>query len=162
MIRMYEDLSPDQMQIVEGRQVHDQHADRISAVLRCVEIVLCGLAIPAVTHLPSEHLGDRRECGRVIDLACCLLNAGNSGDLGQGVGVDAYERHQTRVPYSAATTPRVFETTFRPRIIPGVTVTTWQAPSAVSRCFSSAAAARPSRGRHPRCGVLTCFRSAPH
>ena len=62
---------------------------------------------------------------------------------------------------SDARSSTTFETTFGGRMIWGVTVTPWLALSAVGRCSSSAAAARPFRA-----GILaaelTRFRSAPH
>ena len=56
----------------------------------------------------------------------------------------------------------IFETRFGPGVIPGVRVTTWQAPGAILRCSSSAAAARPTRGPASSLRSLTCFRSAPY
>src|SRR5215211_6979906 len=170
IIGMYPDLSPNQMQVVASREIDRHCPNRLVSVIRHVEIMLGGIEIPAVAHRGRQHLGYHRERIGVVDVPHSLLNVGNCGDLSHVVRFDAYEAHQTRVPHMVlfrhvifwSSHPANFEITLRPPALGSVTVTTWQAPSAVWRCSSSAAAARPSRGRHPRCGVLTCFRSAPH
>jgi hypothetical protein len=111
MIRMYPDLSPDQMQVVSSRQFHRQHSDRVGRVIRYVEIVLWRLEIPAVTHFPGQHLGDHGERIGVVDLPRRLQDAGDCGHLSKVVRLEAYERHPFRVTYPIAVPPLNFETT---------------------------------------------------
>ena len=70
--------------------------------------MLFGLEIPAVTHLPGEHLGDQGKSVGVVDLPCRIFDTGDGGDLAHVVGLDAYEGHHTRVPHSACVPPRDF------------------------------------------------------
>ena len=77
MIGMYDDPDPRQMQVVACRQIQHKRPDRVGCVLGYVEIVLWSIQVPAVTHLPGQHLGDRRERVGVIDLTRRLLNAGD-------------------------------------------------------------------------------------
>ena len=111
MIGMYDDTDPHQMQVVARRQIQHKHPDGVGSVLRYVEIVLWGIQIPAVTHLRGQHLRDRRERIGVIDLTRRLFDVGDCGDLAHVVRLDAYERHQTRVPHSARLSRHaIFET----------------------------------------------------
>jgi hypothetical protein len=98
MIRMDENLSPDQMQVVPGRKIHHKHADWFRRALGCVEEVLFGIQVPAITNVGSKHFRNRRELFRVIYLTRRLLNACDRSDLSEVVGIDAYEGHQPRVP----------------------------------------------------------------
>src|SRR3954470_1806972 len=111
MIRMHPDLSPDQMQVVSGRNLHRERSDALHCLIRYVEIVLRRLEIPAVMHFPGEHFGDNRERFGVVDLPRRLLDVGNCGDLSNVVRLDAYQRHPTRVTYPVAIPPPNFETT---------------------------------------------------
>src|SRR6188472_186324 len=81
MIGMHDDLRPNQMQVVAGRHVHCEHSYWASRILRYVEIVLCGLEVPPVPHLPGQHFRDYWECVGVVDLPRRLLNAGDCGYL---------------------------------------------------------------------------------
>jgi hypothetical protein len=98
MIGMHQDLSPHQMQVVASRKVHRQHADGLGGVIRYVEVVLSGLKIPAITQIPDEHFWNGRKVVGVVDLTRRLLDVGDDGDPSLVVRLDAYERHQTRVP----------------------------------------------------------------
>ena len=108
MIGMHKDPGPDQMQVVAGRQIQHKRPDGVGSILRYVEIVLWGIEVPAVTHLPGQHLGDRWERLGVVDVTRRLLDVGDYGDLGHVVGLDAYEGHQTRVPQLTLSVPRDF------------------------------------------------------
>src|SRR5688572_22245770 len=108
MIRMYDDTDPHQMQVVARRQIEHKRPYGVGSVLRYVEIVLWGIQVPAVTHLRSQHFRDRGERIGVIDLTRRLFDGGDRGDLAHVVRLDAYERHQTRVPHSTLVAPRDF------------------------------------------------------
>jgi hypothetical protein len=86
------------MQVVASRKVYRQNTDGLGGVIRYVEIVLGGLKIPAITHIAGQHLGNNRKRVRVVDLTRRLLDVGDDGDPRQVVRLNAYERHQTRVP----------------------------------------------------------------
>jgi hypothetical protein len=89
MIRMDEDLRPDQMQVVPGGQIHYKHADWFRRALGNVEEVLFGIQVPAIANMGSKHFRNRRELLRVIYLTRGLLNACDRSDLSQVVGIDA-------------------------------------------------------------------------
>jgi hypothetical protein len=99
MIWMHENLSPDQMQVVAARHIQRKYTDRVSRILWYVEIVIFRLELPAVTHLIGQHFGDHWERVGVIDPTRRLLDVTDCGDLAHVVRPDAYESHQTRVPY---------------------------------------------------------------
>jgi hypothetical protein len=108
MIRVDEDLGPHQVSVVAHRHVHRKYPDRASRILRRVEIVLCRLEVPAVTHLPRQHFRNDSERVGVVNLARRLLDVGDCCDLAKVVGLDAYERHHTRVPHLAASCHAIF------------------------------------------------------
>ena len=103
----------------------------LGGVLGYVEIVLCGLEIPAVTQIPGQHLGDRRKRVGVVDLTRRLFDVGDGGDLAMSSGWTRTNGIKPECRSSPDFAPRDFRDD------------AWAAPAA--RCYSDDVASTQRR-----------------